>query len=55
MQKRKGDFHEVRVCKEIHVVSHLLFANDSFLFFRAQDKEALVVRKILYDYVETSR
>ena len=29
----KGDVHECRICRGAPIVSHLLFADDSFMFF----------------------
>jgi len=36
-------------------VSHLLFADDCFLFFKANESEAQVMKDILYTYESTSR
>lgn len=36
------------------MISHLLFADDSFLFFRANDNETTTVKRILQTYEEAS-
>ena len=40
----------MRVARSAPVVTHLFFADDSFLFFRANQAEALVVKQILETY-----
>ncbi|KAH9683148.1 reverse transcriptase domain-containing protein [Citrus sinensis] len=49
-QERVGLIHGVRVARSAPVVTHLFFADDSFLFFRANQAEALVVKQILETY-----
>ena len=51
--KKKGDVHEVKLCMDAPIVSHLLLIDDSFFFFRADERE-VVVRRFLDDYVATS-
>jgi hypothetical protein len=46
----RGDIHGVKICRNAPIVSHLLFADDSFLFFRANVDEALVMKNILSTY-----
>lgn len=41
----------LKICRGTHIIFHLLFANDSFLFFKANQEEAIVVNKILDEYV----
>lgn len=36
------------------IKSHLLFAYDRYLFFKANDSEAMVVKRILQEYVVAS-
>jgi hypothetical protein len=38
--------HGVKVCRTAPAVSHLLFADNSFLFFKANDTETNVLKKI---------
>ena len=52
--EKKAKVHEVKICMDALVVSHLVFADDSVLFFRDDEREVVVVRKILYDYAEAS-
>lgn len=33
--ERRGDVHSVHICKRDPIISHMLFADDCFLFFRA--------------------
>jgi hypothetical protein len=42
-----GLFEGVKVCRRASSVSHLLFADDSLLFFRATVEQAQVVRGVL--------
>ena len=48
--ERAGLIHGVRVAREAPVVSHLFFANDCFLFFKANQSEARLVKRILGVY-----
>jgi hypothetical protein len=50
----RGDLHGVRICPAAPVISHLLFADDCFLFFRATESEARVMQNILKTYEEAS-
>ncbi|PNX99611.1 ribonuclease H [Trifolium pratense] len=43
----RGDIHGVRVCRGAPCISHLLFADDCFLFFRANIREAQCMKNIL--------
>lgn len=38
------------VCRGSPTVSHLLFADDSFLFFRASESESTIVKNVLLQY-----
>jgi hypothetical protein len=51
----QGDLHGVRVCRGAPVVSHLLFADDCFLFCRANVVEAQKLLHILNIYGSASR
>lgn len=42
--------HGIRVCSGAPPSSHLLFADDSFLFLRATEREAEVMKNILHTY-----
>ena len=44
----------VRVCRIAPRVSHLLFADDCFLFFQAEENQAIVMKQILSQYEEAS-
>jgi hypothetical protein len=50
----RGDLHGVKVCRGAPNISHLLFADDCFLFFRANVREAQCMKKILNDYEKAS-
>ncbi|CAH9109059.1 unnamed protein product [Cuscuta epithymum] len=49
-QEAEGRFCGVAVAKKAPKVSHLLFADDSYLFFRANREECQVVKDILKTY-----
>ncbi|XP_045822393.1 uncharacterized protein LOC123915300 [Trifolium pratense] len=46
----RGDIHGVKICRNAPIVSHLLFADDCFLFFRANINEAEAMKNILNTY-----
>ena len=46
--------HGCRISPLAPVISHLLFADDSFLFFKATLEETLVVKKLLNEYENLS-
>jgi hypothetical protein len=50
----RGDIHGVKICKNAPIISHLLFADDCFLFFRANHNEAVVMKNILTTYEAAS-
>jgi len=50
----RGDIHGIQVCRGAPVVSHLLFADDCFLFCRANVVEAQRLLTILKTYEATS-
>ncbi|KAK2365796.1 hypothetical protein QL285_079253 [Trifolium repens] len=50
----QGDMHGVKICRGAPVVSHLLFADDCFLFCRANIAESNQLLKILKTYEEAS-
>lgn len=45
----------VRICKGASVVNHLLFADDSVLFYKASIQENMEVQRILGVYENASR
>ncbi|XP_073026701.1 uncharacterized protein [Primulina eburnea] len=51
---RKAEAHGYKVCRGAPIVSHLLFADDSFFFFRSATEDASVMRNILHTYQEAS-
>ncbi|MCI23418.1 RNA-directed DNA polymerase (Reverse transcriptase), partial [Trifolium medium] len=50
----RGDIHGVKICRGAPMVSHLLFADDCFLFCRASIDEANHLLKILKTYEDAS-
>lgn len=46
----RGDLHGIKICRGAPIISHLLFTVDSFLFFRANEREVLVMKEILSTY-----
>ncbi|XP_019177748.1 PREDICTED: uncharacterized protein LOC109172953 [Ipomoea nil] len=51
----RGNLHGCRVARGAPPISHLSFADDSLLFFRATAQEASVVKQFLSVYEEMSR
>lgn len=50
----RGSISGCKISPTAHVVSHLLFANDSFMFFKATIGEVNVVKSILHTYASNS-
>ncbi|GAU43908.1 hypothetical protein TSUD_88810 [Trifolium subterraneum] len=50
----EGDIHGVRICRSAPEVSHLLFADDCFLFCRANVVEVNELMRILHTYEQAS-
>lgn len=50
----RGDINGAKICNNAPIVSHLLFADDCFLFFRATPNQALKMRDILSVYEKAS-
>ncbi|KAH9722180.1 reverse transcriptase domain-containing protein [Citrus sinensis] len=50
VNEKAGLIHGVKVARSAPMVSHLFFADDSFLFFRANQQEAVLMRDILASY-----
>jgi hypothetical protein len=46
----RGALHELKVCRLAPGVSHLLFAYDTLLFFKANEEQALVINNALRRY-----
>lgn len=53
-QTMQGGIHGITVARGAPNISHLLFADDSFIFFQANEKECFMVRDILAEYEEAS-
>ncbi|KAH9705863.1 putative reverse transcriptase/RNA-dependent DNA polymerase [Citrus sinensis] len=54
VNEKAGLIHGVKVTRSAPTVSHLFFADDSFLFFRANQQEAVLMRNILASYSRAS-
>jgi len=50
----RGTISRTRICRGAPAISHLLFADDCFLFFRADESEAQVMKDILVTYETAS-
>jgi hypothetical protein len=46
----RGALHDLRICRRAPGISHLLFADDSLLFFQGNPQQALIVKEILDTY-----
>lgn len=53
--ERSGTIHGVSICIRVPVISHLLFADDSFLFMRSAENEFLAMKDILSVYEKKMR
>jgi hypothetical protein len=52
--ENRGDIHDVKICRNAPIVSHLLFADDCFLFFKVAENEAMTMKHILATYAAAS-
>jgi len=50
--EHRNDIRGTMICTGVPVISHLLFVDDCFLFFRAYEREAVVMENILVFYEE---
>jgi hypothetical protein len=50
----RGDIHGVKVCRGAPLLTHLLFADDCFLFCRANIREITKIKEILQTYEAAS-
>lgn len=50
----RGDIHGIKVSRGAPTISHLLFADDCFLFFRATSRECEMIRDALNVYKAAS-
>lgn len=51
---RAGEIHGCQISPSAPTISHLLFANDSFLFFQANESEARCVKNLPTNYEKWS-
>jgi hypothetical protein len=49
-----GELHGIKICRNAAIISHLLFADDCFLFSKATINEATVLKKNLSVYEAAS-
>lgn len=47
-------FTPLHVCPRAPGISHLLFADDTLLFFQATDQEALSIKEVLATYAQAT-
>ncbi|XP_073363229.1 uncharacterized protein [Aegilops tauschii subsp. strangulata] len=48
--ERNGDYTPLKICRRAPGVSHLLFADDTLLFFKAKEEQARKVQEVLNTY-----
>ena len=49
-KEKEGQIHGCRVARGAPTISHLFFADDCFIYFRANEQETKVVKQILEEY-----
>ena len=54
LDNARRDLEGVRVCRITPRISHLLFADDCFLFFQVEEHQANTMKHILNQYEEAS-
>jgi hypothetical protein len=52
--ENRGNLHGIKICRKAPTISHLLFVDDCFLFFKAPVNEATVLKNILSVYEAAS-
>jgi len=50
----RGEINGAKICNNAPIVSHLLFADDCFMFFRANNSQAVKMKNILNIYEKAS-
>jgi hypothetical protein len=50
----RGEIHGIKVCRGAPILTHLLFADDCFLFCRAEEREAMTLLDALKKYEDAS-
>lgn len=53
-KERRREYHGCKIARTSPSVTHLLFADDAFLFFRATPQECQVVKLVLKTYKKAS-
>lgn len=51
---REGKIYGSKICSQAPTITHLLFVDDSFLFFKANESEALAIKSLLSNYENQS-
>lgn len=49
-----NNIEPVRICRRVPGISHLLFADDSLLFFKVQAEQAMKVKQVLQEYARST-
>lgn len=48
--ERRGMIHGIKICRRAPIITHLLFADDSFIFMKANEREIVHIKNILNKY-----
>lgn len=54
LKENQGAIHGCRIARRAPIISHLFFADDSYLVFRAEVMEASTIKRCLKDYEDAS-
>lgn len=52
-EQGRGNINDFSICRGAPIITHLLFANDLFIFLKANEQEALAYKNILADFEKT--
>ena len=52
--EQRGELHGNKVCRKAPKITHLLFADDSMLFFKAEERKCRAMHIILTEYERES-
>jgi hypothetical protein len=50
-----NQIHELKICRQSPGISHIFFADDRLLFFRADQEQALRVKNVMCNYEQATR